>query len=133
MKRLALLLIVLAVCFTANAKPKKRNVVKPLSTIEMITKVNDYWQAHHNPRVRSFWDEAAYHTGNMEAYKLLGEARWMAYSDTWARYNYWQGAREKDPLKWKYKTYGEGQNFATGRSVSRPILISTSISPMTIR
>ena len=111
MKRLALLLIVLAVCFTANAKPKKRNVVKPLSTIEMITKVNDYWQAHHNPRVRSFWDEAAYHTGNMEAYKLLGEARWMAYSDTWARYNYWQGAREKDPLKWKYKTYGEGQDF----------------------
>ena len=36
MKRLALLLIVLAVCFTADAKKKKRQVVKPLSTIEMI-------------------------------------------------------------------------------------------------
>ena len=111
MKKLTLLLIGLAVCFTADAKKKKSAVVKPLTTIEMITKVNDYWQANHNPRTRSFWDEAAYHTGNMEAYKLLGNTRWIAYSDTWARYNYWQGAREKDPSKWKYKNYGEGQDY----------------------
>ena len=50
MKRLTLLLVVLAVCFTADAKKKKRQVEKPLSTIEMITKVNDYWQQNHNPR-----------------------------------------------------------------------------------
>ena len=59
MKKLTLLLIGLAVCFTADAKRKKRTVVKPLTTIEMITTVNDYWQANHNPLMRSFWDEAA--------------------------------------------------------------------------
>ena len=111
MKKLTLLLIALAVCFTADAKRKKKVVPKPPSTIEIITKVNDQWQATHRPEVRSFWDEAAYHTGNMEAYKLLGNARWLAYSDAWARYNLWQGAREKDPSKWKYANYGEGQDY----------------------
>ena len=110
MKRLTLLLIGLAVCFTADAKVR-RKPVRPLPTIEIITKVNDYWQSHHNLKTRSFWDEAAYHTGNMEAYKLLGNARWLAYSDAWARYNFWQGARETDPKKWKYANYGEGQDY----------------------
>ena len=80
MKKLTLLLIALAVVLTAEAKKKKRVEPKPLPTIEIITKVNDYWQQHRSPLVRSFWDEAAYHTGNMEAYKLLGEARWLDYS-----------------------------------------------------
>ena len=111
MKKLTLLLIALAVVLTAEAKKKKRVEPKPLPTIEIITKVNDYWQQHRSPLVRSFWDEAAYHTGNMEAYKLLGEARWLDYSSRWANHNLWQGAREKDPAKWKYKTYGEGHDF----------------------
>ena len=111
MKKLTLLFLVLTLCCTADAKRKKKVVPKPLSTIEIITKVNDQWQATHRPEVRSFWDEAAYHTGNMEAYKLLGNARWLSYSDAWARHNLWQGAREKDPSKWKYANYGEGQDY----------------------
>ena len=111
MRRLTLLFLVLTVCTAAVAKRKKQVAVKPLTTIEMITKVNDYWQQHHSPQVRAFWDEAAYHTGNMEAYRLLGNARWLAYSDAWARHNLWQGAREKDASKWKYKNYGEGQDY----------------------
>ena len=114
MKRFTLLLSLLCVLGAASAAgkaKKKRQEPKPLSTIEMITKVNDYWQQHHSVEVRSFWDEAAYHTGNMEAYKLLGIARWQAYSDAWARHNKWMGAQEKDPSKWKYKTYGEGHDF----------------------
>ncbi|MDE7089067.1 MAG: glycoside hydrolase family 88 protein, partial [Prevotella sp.] len=111
MRKQILLLLLLIVCLTAGAKRKKAVSREPLTTVEMITKVNDYWQQHHSPNVRSFWDEAAYHTGNMEAYRLLGTARWLAYSDAWARHNLWQGAREKDTSKWKYKTYGEGQDF----------------------
>ncbi len=112
MKKLTLLFLALALCFTAEAaRKKKREAAKPLSTIEMITKVNDYWQQHHSPLERSFWDVAAYHTGNMEAYRLLGTARWLDYSSRWASHNLWQGAREKDPSKWKYKTYGEGHDF----------------------
>ena len=37
----------------------------------IIRKVNTYWQANHPAEVRAFWDNAAYHTGNMEVYKLL--------------------------------------------------------------
>ena len=113
MKRFTLILTLLCVLglATTDAKKKKREVRQPLSTIEMITKVNDYWQQHHSPLVRSFWDEAAYHTGNMEAYRLLGTARWHDYSTRWANHNLWQGAREKDPSKWRYKTYGEGHDF----------------------
>ena len=112
MKRVFLFLIIALVAVSASAKSCKKVAKQPqLSTIEIIEKVNDYWQQTHSPKVRSFWDEAAYHTGNMEAYKLLGHARWQSYSEQWARYNLWQGAREKDPAKWKYKTYGEAMDF----------------------
>ena len=114
MKKLSLLLLsLLLVSATADARmKKKRPEPKPeLSTIEMIVKVNDYWQQHHSPQVRSFWDEAAYHTGNMEAYRLLEVARWKNYSEDWARHNKWMGAQGKDPSKWRYKTYGEGHDF----------------------
>lgn len=74
---------------------------------EVITKVNDYWQTHNKAEVRSFWDNAAYHTGNMEAYHLLlkNEAQ-LNYTRRWACHNDWSGATEADPAKWKYKKYG---------------------------
>ncbi len=114
MKRLTLLLLSVLIVVTsvsARAKRKRFEPVQKLPTIEIITKVNDYWQQHHKPQVRSFWDEAAYHTGNMEAYRLLGVARWKNYSEDWARHNKWMGAQGQDPSKWKYKTYGEGHDF----------------------
>lgn len=78
---------------------------------DIITKVNNYWQEHNPAEVRSFWDPAAYHTGNMEAYKLLGNEAWLDYSMRWAEHNQWMGAKEKDSSKWKYKNYGEGQDY----------------------
>lgn len=79
--------------------------------IGMIEKVNDYWQTHNAPTCRAFWDNAAYYTGNMEAYRLTGAARYYAYSDAWCRHNNWKGATSNDRRSWKYKTYGEGQDF----------------------
>lgn len=96
----------------AEAKAKKKQIRQPQPTaLELVEKVNNHWQATHKPEVRAFWDDAAYFTGNMEAYRLTGNAKWLEYSDKWARHNKWSGAREKDPSKWKYKTYGEGQDF----------------------
>ena len=46
---------------------------------KMIDKVNTHWQTTHKPEVRSFWDNAAYHTGNMEAYFLTGNESYRAY------------------------------------------------------
>lgn len=93
------------------AKKKVKKQEPQLSTIEIIEKVNNQWQATHKPEVRAFWDDAAYFTGNMEAYKLTGNAKYLEYSDKWARHNKWSGANEKDQLKWKYKNYGEGQDY----------------------
>jgi hypothetical protein len=131
MKRLTLLLTALfLLTLTAGARgKKKRQEPKPLSTIEMIIKVNDYWQQHHKPQVRSFWDEAAYHTGNMEAYRLLEVARWKNYSEDWARHNKWMGAQ--GPITRSGSTRPMVRDMtscssATGRFVSRPISISTN-------
>ena len=50
----------------ADAKKWKANEV-----IQIINKVNNYWQTNNPAEVNAFWDNAAYHTGNMEVYKLL--------------------------------------------------------------
>ena len=73
---------------------------------DIVYKVNNTWQMNHEQE-RSFWDPAVYHTGNMEAFFTFGNVAWMNYSKEWADRNLWQGAREKDSSKWKYKQYGE--------------------------
>ena len=93
----------------AGAKAKKKEAAKQLSAIEIVDKVNSHWQANNRPGVNAFWDNAVYFTGNMEAYRLTGNAKYLEYSDKWARHNKWSGATGQDPQKWQYKTYGEGQ------------------------
>lgn len=79
--------------------------------ISIIRKVNTYWQTNNKAEVRAFWDNAAYHTGNIEVWKLLRDEAMLNYSLRWAEHNQWQGARETDSAKWKYKNYGEGQDY----------------------
>lgn len=73
---------------------------------ETIARVNNQWQTTHSPETNSFWDNAAYHTGNMEAYFLTGNDAWRDYSEKWANHNQWKGAKGNDRSKWKYN-YGE--------------------------
>ena len=107
MKKL-LSLIVLCIAVSQQLLASTEESAKVL---DMIINVNNYWQAHNTPYVRSFWDHAAYHTGNMEAYRLTGRADWYAYTDKWCRHNEWKGAKSNDVRNWKYKTYGEGHDF----------------------
>lgn len=83
----------------------------PQQVEDIIRRVNTYWQTNNPAEVRSFWDNAAYHTGNIDVYKLLQDKQMLDYSTRWAEYNYWSGATEQDPQKWKYKEYGEGQDY----------------------
>ncbi len=76
-------------------------------TVEMIHKVNAYWQEKNRAECRGFWDNAAYFTGNQAAYELTGKKEYLDYSIRFAEHNRWTGATEKDPKKWEYKTYGE--------------------------
>ena len=73
---------------------------------DIIAKVNNRWQQTNPPETRSFWDNAAYHTGNMEAYFLTGNEDWKNYSERWAEHNGWMGAKGTDRSRWKYD-YGE--------------------------
>lgn len=91
----------------ANALAKPSEVEKVRGIID---KVNQHWQAENSPEVRAFWDNAAYHTGNMEAYFLTGNEAYRAYSEAWAEHNEWKGAKSNDRSKWKY-SYGETDEY----------------------
>jgi len=79
---------------------------KKADVLALLTKVNDHWQATHTPQVRSFWDEAAYQTGNMAAFAVTKNKKYRQYAEDWAVHNKWQGATSTDRDDWKY-TYGE--------------------------
>ena len=102
MKKLFFITLILMFALKANSKLWTEEEV-----IGIINKVNNYWQSNNSPKVRSFWDNAAYHTGNMEAYKLTKNQSYYEYSLIWAEHNNWMGATEPDPTKWVYKNYGE--------------------------
>ena len=98
---------------SAVAAPKKKVKTKQpvASTLQLVEKVNQYWQSNNKAECRGFWDNAAYFTGNMEAYKLLGKAEYLEYSERFCYHNNWKGATSNDKKNWKYKTYGEGMDF----------------------
>ena len=106
MKRQLLILAALLGVLTSQAKLWTTSEVE-----NIIRKVNTHWQANNPAEVRAFWDNAAYHTGNMEVFKLLQDRQMLDYSIRWAEHNEWKGATETDPAKWKYKQYGEGQDY----------------------
>lgn len=101
-KTLILLTLLSSLCTSAKESSE---------VLSLIDKVQSYWQAHNTPYCRGFWDNAAYFTGNMEAYRMTGRAEWYQYSDQWCRHNQWKGARSDNKKEWKYKWYGEGDDF----------------------
>ena len=77
--------------------------------IDIIVKVNKYWQDTYPVHSNAFWHPAAYHTGNMEAYFVTGKEEYRKYSEEWARHNQWKGAKSDNKADWRY-TYGEADN-----------------------
>ena len=73
--------------------------------VDIIYKVNNYWQTQNPEHGRSFWDNAAYHSGNMEAFFLTSDSDFMNYSKAWAEHNQWKGAKSDNKAEWKY-SYG---------------------------
>ena len=104
--RLILLLLILAASGELLAQTKESTK----DIINIIRKVNDYWQSSNKPQVRAFWDNAAYHTGNMDAYFLTKQPEYMNYSLAWAEHNQWKGAKSDDKSQWK-SSYGETDEY----------------------
>lgn len=50
----------LIMTLSAHAKDRRADEVK-----DIIRRVNTFWQTNNPAEVRSFWDDAAYHTGNI--------------------------------------------------------------------
>lgn len=97
--------------FSVSLTAAIQNPVKEAAEARsIIDKVNEHWQNNNEPEVNAFWDNAAYHTGNMEAYRLTGNEKWLDYSTRWAEHNGWAGAKSNDKEKWKY-SYGESDEF----------------------
>lgn len=78
--------------------------------VNIIHRVNHQWQTTHPEHGRAFWDNAAYHTGNMEVYHLLGDTTALNFSRAWAVYNNWKGAKSNNREEWKY-SYGESDEY----------------------
>ena len=91
------------------AAGKSRKSTEAAQVREIIDRVNTYWQSNNEAETWSFWHPAAYHTGNMEAYRLTGNPAYLDYSMRWAEHNRWKGAKGDDRAKWKYD-YGEDDN-----------------------
>lgn len=97
---------ILILTLTAGSMATAQNRSSKSELIGIIEKTNDYWQSTHSNPGNPFWDNAAYHTGNMEAYFVTGNEKYRAYSEQWAIKNEWKGAKATDKSKWKYN-YGE--------------------------
>jgi unsaturated rhamnogalacturonyl hydrolase len=99
-------------CLTVLGQTREPSMTLPSkeAVLAVIHKANTYWQTNNKPEVRAFWDHAAYHTGNMEAYDVTGNESYRLYSENWAKHNKWMGAKSTDKSKWKYK-YGETDDF----------------------
>lgn len=87
-----------------DAKRKQQTI------LEIINSVNTHWQKKHPEPGNAFWHVSAYHTGNIEAYKITKNNTYLEYSLAWANKNQWMGAKSQDKSKWKYN-YGESDDF----------------------
>lgn len=104
--------------FLVSCTEKQDNLPNAQEILFTIDKVNLHWQSEH-PLMPSdslpfhpysdnspFWHNAAYHTGNIEAYKLTQKAEYLAYSKAWSESNLYMGATSTNPEEWGYN-YGE--------------------------
>ncbi len=97
--------LVFGACLIQKSSQKGITASKA-DVLETINKVNNYWQSNHPDPGNAFWDNAAYHTGNMEAYFVTKNEAFRKYSEAWAEKNQWMGAKSTNKAEWKYK-YGE--------------------------
>jgi rhamnogalacturonyl hydrolase YesR len=74
--------------------------------LAVIDKVNGHWQRTTPATEWAFWNVAVYHTGNIAAYEVTGNEAYRQYSERWAEYNGWRGAKSDNKAEWKL-TYGE--------------------------
>lgn len=87
-----------------------QSTLKRADVLNQLNRANRYWQTTNEPQIWSFWDIAAYHTGNMYLYDLTKNGEYLKYSEDWAKHNQWTGAKSVKKENWKY-SYGEKDDY----------------------
>jgi len=90
----------------APAQAQAAAVPSRAEALAVIDKVNGHWQRTTPATEWAFWNVAVYHTGNIAAYEVTGNEAYRQYSERWADYNGWRGAKSDNKAEWKL-TYGE--------------------------
>lgn len=85
--------------------------VRRSEVVAAIDKANTYWQTRTPAQQDAYWDVAAYHTGNLEAYRTTGKRHYLRYSEAWAEHNQWMGAKSTDKANWKYQTASKKDDY----------------------
>lgn len=105
--------IVVVLVLVLNSCSSSKQTTKAVSketVLNIIDQANTYWQTTNPVHGRAFWDNAAYHTGNMEAYALTKKEAYKNYSEAWAIWNEWKGAKSTNKSEWKFN-YGEKDDY----------------------
>lgn len=117
LKSIVMCLILNGCAGSVNSKKEIKYVNKKIvikqskeEVLSMINKVNTHWQETHPQLGNAFWHVAAYHTGNMEVYKITDNKKYIDYSMAWAEKNKWMGAKSQNKSEWKY-SYGETDEY----------------------
>ena len=97
-------------CKTSAVKSETPIKQSKAEVISIIDQVNNRWQTTHPELGNAFWHVSAYHTGNMEAYKVTQNKKYLDYSMAWAEKNQWMGAKSNNKSEWKY-SYGENDQY----------------------
>lgn len=100
-------LIILLLC--VGTIPAASGIPDKSEALDILKRVNNYWQSRNAPTGRAFWDNAAYHTGNMEAWRVTEISDYLEYSLAWSEANQWKGAKSNNTSVWRYD-YGETDN-----------------------
>jgi len=106
-------LLLTTITIGCNSKSNEKPVYTyshKTEVIDIIKKVNNYWQSNNPAPATPFWHPSAYHTGNIAAYEVTGEEAYKKYSVDWAEHNQWKGAKSDNKAEWKY-SYGESDDF----------------------
>ncbi len=82
----------------------------PARVLEQIGLANARWRETRPEAEGYSWDNAVYHTGNMEVFFLTGDSACYDTSLAWAENNGWTGAKSEKPEEWLY-SYGETDEY----------------------
>jgi rhamnogalacturonyl hydrolase YesR len=103
--------MLLAFCIFSASRPHVFELPTQRAVLNIIAKVNNHWQSKNNFRTSAFWHSAVYHVGNQAAYSVTSDEKYRTYAENWAEYNLWKGATSDDVSVWKYKNYGEDEDY----------------------